>query len=146
MLPCNRVTSFVFCTVHTWYNCTIHYILKTVFIVIPFIFKWFSKLKNGSQIEFRIYKVSITIIWFSNNKLLQQCLLHRSSSFSGYLGKPPFLGPSISNKQRIQRWITVGVKSIAAGLSGTAIDYESVLVSRAPWWQKRVGRHGEVRE
>lgn len=51
-----------------------------------------------------------------------------------------FLGPSISNKQRIQRWITVGVKSIAAGLPGTAIDYESVLVSRVPWWRKGEGR------
>lgn len=51
-----------------------------------------------------------------------------------------FLGPSISNKQRIQWWITVGVKSIAAGLRGTAIDYESVLVSRALWWRKGEGR------
>lgn len=61
-------------------------------------------------------------------------------SLSGSLCEPQFLGPSISNKQRIQRWITVGVKSIAAGLPGTAIDYESVLVSRAPWWRKGEGR------
>lgn len=57
--------------------------------------------------------------------------------------KAQFLGPTISNKQRIQRWITVGVKSIAAGLPGTAIDYESVLVSRTPWWRKEIGRQRE---
>lgn len=58
----------------------------------------------------------------------------------------PLLGPTISNKQRIQRWITVGVKSIAAGLPGTAIDYESVLVSRTPWWRKGIGRQREKAE
>lgn len=58
----------------------------------------------------------------------------------------PLLGPTISNKQRIQRWITVGVKSIAAGLPGTAIDYESVLVSRTPWWRKGIGRRREKAE
>lgn len=76
----------------------------------------------------------------SEKALLQRFLLNLSQSLSGYLCKPQFLGLSISNKQRIQRWITVGVKSIAAGLPGTAIDYESVLVNRAPWWRKRVRR------
>lgn len=55
-------------------------------------------------------------------------------------------GPTISNKQRIQRWITVGIKSIAPGLPGTAIDYESVLVSRTPWWRKGIRRQEECRE
>lgn len=58
----------------------------------------------------------------------------------------PRRGPTISNKQRIQRWITVGVKSIAAGLPGTAIDYESVLVSRTAWWRKGMGRRREEAE
>lgn len=75
------------------------------------------------------------------NKQTKKSSLHLSWSLSSYLCKPQFLDPSISNKQRIQRWITVGVKSIAAGLPGTAIDYESVLVSRTPWWQKEVRRH-----
>lgn len=56
------------------------------------------------------------------------------------------LGPTISNKQRIQRWITVGIKSIAAGLPGTAIDYESVLVSRTPRWRKGIRRQEECIE
>lgn len=55
-------------------------------------------------------------------------------------------GPTISNKQRIQRWITVGIKSIAAGLPGTAIDYESVLVSRTPQWRKGIRRQEECIE
>lgn len=55
-------------------------------------------------------------------------------------------GPTISNKQRIQRWITVGIKSIAAGLPGTAIDYESVLVSRTPRWRKEIRRQEECIE
>ena len=46
---------------------------------------------------------------------------------------------AFSNKQRIQRRITEGVKSIAAGLPGMAIDYESVLASRTPRWRKGEG-------
>lgn len=98
-------------------------------------------MKRRSLIEFLIERVSSKILCFCDKELLQKkSLLHQSQSLSGYLCKPQFLGPSISNKQRIQRWITVGVKSIAAGLPGTAIDYESVLVSRAPWWRNGVGR------
>lgn len=39
----------------------------------------------------------------------------------------------------------MGVKSIAVGLPGTAIDYESVLVNRAPWWRKGVRRQRRKR-